>query len=175
MANDFVETIWEASGHGALKVVIDVSSCAYALKNIRTHLTDVNKTRYDQMTIWDAVDYLHDMIMPRQPLVNKKRSVVLHPVCALQKLHTQHKFVSLANHYAAKVTVPLNAGCCGMAGDRGFLFPELTASATLPEALEVSRNQYEGYYSSTKTCEMALSQAVGENYESILFLLDEVV
>jgi len=175
MANDFVETIWEACGHGALKVVIDVSSCAYAIKNIRTHLTDVNKTRYDQMTIWDAVDYLHDMIMPRQPMVNKKRSVVLHPVCALQKLHTQHKFVSLANHYAAKVTVPLNAGCCGMAGDRGFLFPELTASATLPEALEVSRNQYEGYYSSTKTCEMALSQAMGENYESILFLLDEAV
>jgi len=175
MANDFVETIWEASKHGTLKVVIDVSSCAYAIKNIKAHLTDVNKTRYDLMTILDAVDYLHDMVMPRQPVVNKKRSVVLHPVCALQKLHTQHKFVGLANHYAAKVTVPLNAGCCGMAGDRGFLFPELTASATLPEALEVSRNNYEGYYSSTKTCEMALSQTVGENYESILFLLDETV
>jgi D-lactate dehydrogenase len=60
-----------------------------------------------------------------------------------------------------------------MAGDRGFLFPELTASATMPEALEVNQHQYEGYYSSTKTCEMAMSQAVNENYESILYLVDE--
>ena len=60
-----------------------------------------------------------------------------------------------------------------MAGDRGFLFPELTASATQPEAMEVKQRKYEGYYSSTKTCEMALSEAVKENYESILYLADE--
>jgi len=115
------------------------------------------------------------MVMPRQQVVDRKGSVVLHPVCSLQKMDTQHKFTRLANHYALKVTVPIHAGCCGMAGDRGFLFPELTASATMAEALEVSRTKYDGYYSSTKTCEMAMSQAVNENYESILYLLDEAV
>jgi D-lactate dehydrogenase len=62
-----------------------------------------------------------------------------------------------------------------MAGDRGFLFPELTASATRPEAAEVLETQQaaDGYYSSTKTCEMALSDAVRANYESILYLVDE--
>ena len=99
----------------------------------------------------------------------------MHPVCSLQKMHTQDKFIQLANHFAEKVTVPLHAGCCGMAGDRGFLFPELTESATMPEALEVCEHNYDGYYSSTKTCEMAMSQAVNENYESILYLVDEVV
>ena len=62
-----------------------------------------------------------------------------------------------------------------MAGDRGFLFPELTASATNTEALEVNEIKYEGYYSSTKTCEMAISAAVKENYESILYLVDEAI
>jgi D-lactate dehydrogenase len=29
------------------------------------------------------------------------------------------------------------------------------------------------YYSSAKTCEMAMSEAVKKNYESILYLVDE--
>ena len=90
-------------------------------------------------------------------------------------MKTEHKFIRLAKHFADEVTIPKNAGCCGMAGDRGFLFPELTAAATKPEAKEVSEKKYEGYYSSTKTCEMAMSAAVKENYESILYLVDEAL
>jgi len=60
-----------------------------------------------------------------------------------------------------------------MAGDRGFLFPELTASATRPEAAEISGIRADGFYSSTKTCEMAMTAALKENYESILYLADE--
>jgi D-lactate dehydrogenase len=104
-----------------------------------------------------------------------KGEIVLHPVCSLQKLKTQDKFVEIAQAYAEKVVVPLNAGCCGMAGDRGFLVPALTASATFEEAKEVKQCSAEGYYSSTKTCEMAMSEAVGANYESILYLVDEAI
>ncbi|GAA4307498.1 FAD-binding and (Fe-S)-binding domain-containing protein [Mucilaginibacter gynuensis] len=175
MANVFIEQMWQASNNGELTIVIDVSSCAYAIKSMRAHLTEDNKVRYDKLNILDCVDYLHDVVMPKQQVVNKRQSVVVHPVCSLHKMHTHDKFVQLANHYAEKVTVPLHAGCCGMAGDRGFLIPELTASATMPEALEVSCNKYDGYYSSTKTCEMAMSHAVNENYESILYLLDESI
>ena len=70
--------------------------------------------------------------------------------------------------------VPLFAKCCGMAGDRGFYYPQLTASATKTEADEVSQKKYNGYYSTSRTCEMALSEAVGVDYESIVKLLDEV-
>jgi D-lactate dehydrogenase len=62
-----------------------------------------------------------------------------------------------------------------MAGDRGFLYPEFTASATAPEAMEVKKGTYEGYYSSGKTCEIAMSEAVGKNYESVLYLADECI
>jgi len=155
--------------------VIDVSSCAYSLKHLRPVLKIDNQLKYDQLSVYDSVDYLHDMLMPLLNIDHKKNNIVLHPVCSLQKMNTQDKFVNIARKFADNVTVPLHAGCCGMAGDRGFLFPELTASATMPEALEVNQHQYEGYYSSTKTCEMAMSQAVKENYESILYLVDEVI
>ncbi len=62
-----------------------------------------------------------------------------------------------------------------MAGDRGFLFPELTAAATRPEANEIMNQQCDAYYSSTKTCEMAMSDAIKKNYESVLYLVDEAI
>ncbi|MNY37192.1 hypothetical protein D3C86_1717360 [compost metagenome] len=85
----------------------------------------------------------------------------------------QLKFNKIAAHFAEQVTQPLFAGCCGMAGDRGFLFPELTRSATFCEAQEANNSYYDGYYSSSKTCEIAMSEAVGKNYHSILNLVDE--
>jgi D-lactate dehydrogenase len=60
-----------------------------------------------------------------------------------------------------------------MAGDRGFLFPELVQSATHLEAKEVTAQPRQGYYSSSKTCEMALENVTKKNYESIVYLVEE--
>ncbi len=173
-ANQIVEKLWKQSKEGLIPVVIDVSSCAYTLHNIQPLLHEENKKKYEQLLILDSVDFLHDLILPIAVVKQMKKDIVLHPVCSLQKMKTENKLITIARHFADDVTVPLSAGCCGMAGDRGFLFPELTASATAHEASEVkSRGSYDGYYSSTKTCEIALSEAVNKNYESILYLVDE--
>ena len=174
-ANEILEKMWRSSNEGQLPVVIDVSSCHYTLKSIVPVLTPENKVRFHKLIILDSIDFIHEYVMPYQGAVNRKNEIVLHPVCSLQKLKTHDKFVEIARAYAERVIVPLNAGCCGMAGDRGFLVPELTASATFEEANEVKQCSAEGYYSSTKTCEMAMSEAVGVNYESILFLIDEAI
>jgi D-lactate dehydrogenase len=79
----------------------------------------------------------------------------------------------IASRCASNVTVPLNLGCCGFAGDRGLLFPELTASATSLETLEVNSRQYDGYYSSNITCEMGMTLATQHNYHSIVYLLEQ--
>ena len=173
MANRIVSQLWLDSKQGVLPIVIDVSSCAYTLLQIRPALEEQNKLKFDQLVILDSVDFLHDTILPRVSRKSSKKSIVLHPVCSLQKMKTEGKLVSIAKHFADMVTIPSRAGCCGMAGDRGFLFPELTESATNGEALEVRQKKYDGYYSTTKTCEMALSAAVKENYESVLYLVDE--
>jgi D-lactate dehydrogenase len=172
-ANRIVEKLWLGSKQGTLPVVIDVSSCAYTLKQMGPVLNEENRQKFSLLTILDSVDFLHDMVMPSVSVINKAKDIVLHPVCSLQKMNTEDKFIRVAAHFAAKITVPTTAGCCGMAGDRGFLFPELTASATFAEANEVRQKKYDGYYSSTITCEMALSEAVKENYVSILYLIDE--
>jgi D-lactate dehydrogenase len=174
-ANDIVQRLWASSNDGQLPVVTDVSSCAYTLHNMRGVLTADNQAKFDQLRILDSVDFLHDHVKPIVTVKQKKSSITVHTVCSLEKMKTVNKFVELARHFAAEVTVPKHGGCCGMAGDRGFLFPELTDSATMAEALEVKQHHYDGYYSSTKTCEMAMSKAVAKNYESILYLIDEAI
>lgn len=172
-ANNTISKLWEWTSHGLYPVVLDVSSCSQTIQHSRGVLTPENRERFDKMQIIDSIDYLHDLVLASPVTIHKKDNVVLHPVCTLQKMKLTGKLVSIAKHYAKNVDVPITAGCCGMAGDRGFLFPELTAAATAPEANEVKENNYEGYYSTAKTCEMALSDAVGKNYESILYLADE--
>jgi D-lactate dehydrogenase len=173
-AADITDRLWNATAEGKYPVVMDVSSCVYTLKHIRNSLPPEKQRQYDKLVFLDSVDYLHDMVAPLLKAIQKKNNIVLHPVCAVEKMGTSGKLLKLAKLFAEDVTVPVHAGCCGMAGDRGFLFPELTKSATRAEAGEVSKGTYEGYYATTKTCEMALSEATGKNYESILYLVDEL-
>jgi D-lactate dehydrogenase len=172
-ANTIIEKLWNATQFGTIPVVIDVSSCAYSLKQMGPTLTTENKERLKKLRILDTVAFLHDMVLPKSQVKQFKNSIVLHSVCALEKLKIEDAFTNLAKHFAKEVIVPKNNSCCGMAGDRGFLFPELTTSATNQEAKELNNVVCDGYYASTKTCEMAMSQAINTNYESILYLVDE--
>ena len=174
-ANRIMQQMWISSSEGAYPIVIDVSSCAFTLRKMRPALDEGNKARFDSLVILDMVEFLSDMVVPFVKVQAKKDDIVLHPVCSLEKMKTTDKFVSVAKHFAHSVTVPKYAGCCGMAGDRGFLFPELTDAATQREATEVTASKFDGYYSSTRTCEIAMSEAVKENYESILYLVDESI
>jgi D-lactate dehydrogenase len=99
--------------------------------------------------------------------------VALHPVCSLTKLGLAPKLLGLAKACSERAEVPRDAGCCGFAGDRGFLEPELTKAATAREAKQVEAGGFEGYYSSSRTCEMGMARATGKPYRSIWYLLDE--
>lgn len=172
--NQTIESLWEASKAGTLPIILDVSSCTQTLLNCRTVLNSDNRTKFDQLQIIDSIEYIHNYILPNVNVIRKKKNIVLHPVCSIEKMDgLQLKFQKIADHFAEQVTIPLFSGCCGMAGDRGFLFPELTKSATLPESEEIKSKYYDGYYSTSKTCEIAMSDAVGKNYQSIIHLVDE--
>ena len=174
-ANQVVDRLWEASADGQLDIVTDVSSCAHTLQHLEPALDANRRERYRRMRFLDAVDFLHDRILPILPHTPVKRHVMLHPVCTLERNGGTPKLRRIAERCAEQVTVPVSAGCCGMAGDRGFLFPELTASATRNEAVEATQSACEGHYATTRTCELALSEATGKDYASILFLVDEAL
>lgn len=174
-ANKTFDLLWKASAEGAYPIVVDVTSCAFTLHKMKYALTPTNQDRFSALKIFDSVDFLYDVVMPTVKPKTLKDRVVVHPVCSLQKMKTEHKFVAIAKAFSKEVVVPRNAGCCGMAGDRGFLFPELTQAATHAEANEVRGHSCDGYFSSTRTCEIAMSEAVKSNYESILYLVDESI
>ena len=81
--------------------------------------------------------------------------------------------MAISKASATSTTVPYSLDCCGFAGDRGLLFPELTASATSLESAEVRDRPYDGYYSSNLTCEMGMAAATGKPYRSFLYLLEQ--
>jgi D-lactate dehydrogenase len=78
----------------------------------------------------------------------------------------------LGRAIAREVFVPHAWGCCAFAGDRGLLHPELTASATAPEAHELSTRAFAAYASSNRTCEIGMSRATGKPYVHILELVE---
>jgi D-lactate dehydrogenase len=58
------------------------------------------------LRIIDSIDYLHDFILPKNLPIQKKKSIVLHPVCSLQKMGIENKFLKIASSFSENVTVP---------------------------------------------------------------------
>lgn len=163
------------SNNGNLPIVIDFTSCTYTLLHNAAYMSDVYKNKLAALKIYDSLPYLQQFVLPSLTIAKKKNKVILHPVCSSKKLHIENAILQIAQACATEVIVPKYAGCCGMAGDRGFLFPELTTAATQFEVQEVlTHTNADGYYSSGTTCEMALTHHSGKQYWHIMYLMDEV-
>lgn len=173
-ANNTTEKLWQSSAQGKWPVVVDVTSCTQTIKSYPNYLTAENKIRFEKLTFIDVIDFAAERLIPQLKISKPKESIVFHPVCSVTKMGSLPNLQQIGKACAKQADIPVFAGCCGMAGDRGFYFPPLTASATKKEAGEVKQTRYDGYYSSSRTCEMALSESVGKNYESVLKLLDDV-
>jgi D-lactate dehydrogenase len=130
--------------------------------------------KFSKLKIIDSIQYLNETILPRLTIQKKKNAAAIHPVCSATKLNLVPAFENIASQCADRVIKPAYAGCCGMAGDRGFLVPEITKSATDLELKELADGQYDGYYASGTTCEIALTENSGRQYEHIMYLVDEV-
>jgi len=163
---------WEWSEGGKYPIIIDTTSCAHSLRTCADALSKDDLALYQQMTILDSLDFIHDTLLPRLDIHPVDEDVVLHPNCSARKLGLDEKMLSIAQQCARSAMVPLNLGCCAFAGDRGLLYPELTVSATEKESAEVLAGKYGGYYSSNITCEMGMSEGTGKDYVGIVYLVE---
>jgi D-lactate dehydrogenase len=91
----------------------------------------------------------------------------------MRHLGTVDDLASLVGSLADEIVVPDTMTCCGFAGDRGFLHPELTASATAREAEQISRRRHDTYVCANRTCEIGMESATGAPYESVIFLRED--
>ena len=171
--NAAMERFWRWSEQGKLPIVIDTSPCTYGFRTARSYLTDENQVRFDRLRFVDAIEFVHDTLLPKLQIKTKSRSVALHPVCSVTKMGITAKLEGIARACSDEVTIPADAGCCGFAGDRGFLVPELTQAATKHEAAEVKAKHPEECYSSSRTCEIGMSRATGQIYRSYMYLLEK--
>ncbi|MFO1324626.1 MAG: FAD-binding and (Fe-S)-binding domain-containing protein [Burkholderiales bacterium] len=150
-----------ASHGGRWTIVFDTSPCAYRMK------------RYLQgrLPVRDIVEFIHDDVLPRVALAPVRDPVAIHPVCSLRKMGLVDKLARVAAACSADVVTVDDVLCCGFAGDKGFNVPELNEHALRHLKSAIPPSCRAGY-SSSRTCEIGLSDAAAIPYQSIVYLVE---
>ncbi|NML53844.1 FAD-binding oxidoreductase [Streptomyces sp. R302] len=174
MANRIVEAAWGWTAGGRLPLVVDASSCALGLAHeVVPYLTEDNRALHAELTVVDSLVWAAEELLPRLEARRTVGSAVVHPTCSMRHLGDADRLTELAEFCAEEVVVPVDAGCCAFAGDRGMLHPELTASATAREAAEVTARPFDAHLSANRMCEIGMDRATGRRYRSALLALEE--
>ena len=172
MTERVVAALRSASGNGELPILCDASSCTEGLR----HSVDAEAVPDGEkpLKIVDVVEYTAEHILPLLPEGRKVASLALHPTCSSTRMGLDGALQGVAGAVARTVQIPESWGCCGFAGDRGMLHPELTASATAEQAAEATAFGAVAHASCNRTCELGMTRATGETYEHVLEILERI-
>ena len=101
-------------------------------------------------------------------------NILVHPTCSTTHLGLSETLLEIASALAASAEIPLGTTCCGTAGDRGLLHPELVHSATRDTIVQIQSSGDETcFVSANRTCEFGMRQTTGKVYESFIYALEE--
>ena len=149
----------------SLLVISDATSCTEGLMEL---------AKVTNLQVVDALEFIAERVLPALTIREKISSIALHPTCSGVHLGLNAKMSLIADAVADEVFIPENWACCGFAGDRGLLHPELTSAATATEAHELSARVFSAYASSNRPCEIGMSQATGHSYIHLIEILEQV-
>ncbi|MBW2514005.1 MAG: 4Fe-4S dicluster domain-containing protein, partial [Deltaproteobacteria bacterium] len=150
-----------ASNNGEIPVLCDTSPCLYRMRAM------LDK----RLQLFEPIEFVLVYLVKRLKFTRLDVKVAVHPTCSTRKMGLEAQLEQLARACAREVEMPREIYCCGFAGDLGFKFPELNASALKDFNAHVCT--CEAGYSTSKTCEIGLSLHGGIPYRSILYLVDE--
>jgi D-lactate dehydrogenase len=150
-----------ARGDAAWPIVFDTSPCAYRMQRYLA----------GRLAVHDVVEFIHDTILPRVAITPRDTTVAVHPVCSVRKMGTADKLTAIAARCSRKVVTIDEVQCCGFAGDKGFTRPELNEHALRHLRQALAPDCTRGF-SSSRTCEIGLSEQAGFPYTSIIHLVD---
>ncbi len=151
----------EVSNFGEYPVLCDTSPCTKKM------IESFNS----KIKIYEPIEFALDYLVPELEFKKIDEPIAIHTTCSSRKMGLHEKFIKLANICSTKVIVPDDVKCCGFAGDRGFNFPELNDSALRFLSEEVKEAKFA--FSTSKTCEIGLSEHANLDYNSIFYLIDK--
>jgi len=124
-----------------------------------------------RLAVQDSIEFIHDTVLQRVTVERQPMPVAIHPVCSVRKMGTVDRLERIADRCSATVVKIDEVLCCGFAGDKGFNRPELNEHALrhLNRALPADCTRG---YSTSRTCEIGLSEYAGFPYQSIIYLVD---
>ncbi|WP_313802878.1 FAD-binding and (Fe-S)-binding domain-containing protein [Sphingobium sp.] len=154
-----------AEATGSNRILVDTSPCTFRLQR-RMAATG------RKIELIDIAEFLHDEILPRLHVAPVSEDVMLHITCSSRRMGLETKLAAVARSCATHVVIPDRIGCCGFAGDKGFMLPELNDHALrdLPESVPAGCK--EGY-STSRTCEIGLTGHSGISYRSLAYLVEK--
>lgn len=155
------QALMEASEGGRHPIVCDTSPCLATLK-------EKLAAGPLKFALYEPAGFVRHFLEDKLDFEPVREKVAVHVPCSSKKMGATSDVERLAGR-AAKEVVPSGVPCCGMAGDRGMRYPELTGGAL--QHLETS-GCADGV-STSRTCEMSLSNHSGIHFRGLLTLLDE--
>ncbi len=161
-AREMEDELKRVSNNGEIPIVMDTSPCVERMKEVFDPV----------LKIYDPSVFVLEHLQEKLTFSKVPKSVTVHIPCSSRKLGLDDKIKNVAQMCADKVIIPPFVTCCGFAGDRGFLHPELTESA-LNNLKESLPEDITGGYSTSRGCEIGLSNVSGIQYKSLLYLIDE--
>ena len=154
--------LWEASEHGKYPVLCDQSPCLHRMRET-----------IKKLHLYEPAEFICTFLLDRLTITPIDDTVAVHVTCSMRRMGAAHFIVDLAKMCAKHVVVPEGIGCCGFAGDRGFLHPEVNAYALRKLAPQLKENGVSRGYSNSRTCEIGLTTNSGVPYQSIVYLVDQ--
>lgn len=164
-ATELAAAVSAASDGGRLPVLLDTSPCLATLKE---SLSGGNAGL--KLSLYEPVEFIHAFLMDKLRFDPLPTAVAVHVPCSSKKMGLEPAFAAVAGACASGGVTPSGVPCCGMAGDRGMRYPELTAGALQ----HVTTAGCSAGYSTSRTCEMSLTNHSGVPFKNIVYLVDQV-
>ncbi|MER0432630.1 (Fe-S)-binding protein, partial [Aeromonas caviae] len=161
--SELADALWQASEQGRWPVLLDTSPCVQRL---------LSGALGKGLRVFEPSVFVLEHLLPHLELTPLDETVMLHITCSSRRMGLGETMLALARACAREVIVPEHIQCCGFAGDKGLMTPELNAAALASLPAQVPNDCRQGF-SNSRTCEMGLSQYAGIPYHSILYLVDQ--
>ncbi len=160
---ELLAALTKASRGGLDPIYCDTSPCTLRL------VQDLKDTRLD---LYDPVRFIRTHLLDKLHFTPQAEAIAVHVTCSTQHLGESQALIELARMCSQNVVIPEGIHCCGFAGDKGFTTPELNAHSlrTLKDAVQFCN---EGI-STSRTCEIGLTQHGGIDYHGLVYLVDRV-